>query len=78
VIEQGSWTAPTAVIDVAKAKGLVQPRVRHELFNEESAWEITGTDVNGTLWMLDVKPNGDIIMEEPLGTVAPSRGRPGG
>jgi hypothetical protein len=43
---------------------MIVETVRPETVNEEPAWEVTGTDPSGERWMLDVRPNGDVIMYE--------------
>jgi hypothetical protein len=42
--------------------------IRHEIFSELSAWEVTGTDEKGVLWMLDIADDGKILMYEAIGS----------
>jgi hypothetical protein len=40
--------------------------VRPEQFNSEAAWEVRGTDPNGTVWLLDISVSGEVLMKEPV------------
>jgi hypothetical protein len=43
---------------------MIVESIRPETFDEKPAWEVTGTDSKGERWMLDVRPDGDMIMHE--------------
>jgi hypothetical protein len=59
---------PARVLDAVQNKvpGIKIESAQPETFNNRPAWEVTGTDKNGTRWMIDVRGDGKIIMYEPL------------
>jgi hypothetical protein len=56
------------VLAVARASvpGIIEQSIRAETFNDASAWEVHGTDPEGTVWMLDISAWGEVLMKEPI------------
>jgi hypothetical protein len=44
--------------------GMIVETIRPETVNEKPAWEVTGIDPKGERWMLDVRPDGEMLMYE--------------
>lgn len=44
--------------------GMIVDTIRPETVNGEPAWEVTGSDPKGNRWMLDVRPDGNVLMYE--------------
>jgi hypothetical protein len=61
---------PTSRVLVAARRsvpGIIIQSVLAEDFNGNPAWEVHGIDSDGTEWLLDISPNGEVLMKEPVG-----------
>ena len=77
----GSGTIPgPARIQVAarnEVPGLIITSVRPERVNQQKAWEVRGTDQNGTIWLIDILDSGIVVVAERIAHLpAPSVAEP--
>jgi hypothetical protein len=57
---------PSSVLRAVQQEvpGMIVETIGPEIFNDKPAWVVTGTDPRGERWMLDVRPNGEMLMAE--------------
>jgi hypothetical protein len=80
VVAIGLWVGttlwPTSRILAAARRsvpGIIVQSVRAENFSGTPAWEVRGTDSDGTEWLLDITAKGEVLLKE---AVAYGRPRP--
>src|SRR4051794_14152539 len=62
------FPAPAGIFDAAvrAVPNIVVTSARLETFNRVRAWEVRGTAQDGTVWLIDVLDNGEVVMCEPI------------
>lgn len=54
-----------------KVPGLIMTSIQPEIVNQQRAWEVRGTDQNGTIWLIDVWDSGEVVGAEPIAHLPP-------